>query len=371
MHFTLIASLVGCFTTTYLYFRYAWCCPSVNVWQRTIILAVLLSIVFFPMLASYKFEQPLGKYYITYRETLYIVFVSMVMLFTFTVFRDVVWLILHFINEKYHPITSNNLGKINLYTTIISIIFGLFSYYSGNSIPKLKTFEIKSEKIVEAKNVLMMSDLHIHRALRISKLKGIVEKANKLNPDVIVLVGDIFDDDIDRINDYLNIVKNLKAKKGVYVVTGNHEYYIGYGNALEIYKRMGWNFLENSGVSVYDDLYIGGVPDMTIVNRMRMIKDANLGKTFDDSKDSQYKILLSHTPTNFKDNNFDLELSGHTHGGQIFPFTAFVLLQTRYIAGWFNLSKKARLYVSRGTGQWGPQQRFLAPSEMTMFKFIK
>ena len=92
----------------------------------------------------------------------------------------------------------------------------------------------------------------------------------------------------------------------------------------------------------------------------------NLDEVFSGASDNQFKLLLSHRPLKFKKNSFDLMVSGHTHGGQVFPFMIFVYLALGYVSGLYDLEDEAKLYVSRGAGQWGPQMRFLAPSEITV-----
>ena len=161
-------------------------------------------------------------------------------------------------------------------------------------------------------------------------------------------------------------MKGLKAKEGIYFVTGNHEFYAGYKPTVETLKKLGFTFLENGGVSL-EDIYIAGIPD-TFSGHFYG-KNADLEKTFAESGDNRYRILLSHTPTDFgRQNNFNLEISGHTHGGQIFPFHILTLLHNKYLAGLYKRENNAHIYVTRGAGQWGPQMRFLAPSEITVIK---
>lgn len=100
-------------------------------------------------------------------------------------------------------------------------------------------------------------------------------------------------------------------------------------------------------------------------------RTANIEKAFAFADNNQFKILMSHTPTDFHaGNNFDLELSGHTHGGQIFPFHILTKIHNKYLAGMYDMENDAKIYVTSGSGQWGPQMRFLAPSEITLINIL-
>ena len=172
------------------------------------------------------------------------------------------------------------------------------------------------------------------------------------------------DDDVSKIAPITELLKGLKAKQGIYFVTGNHEFYTGYYTTTNALNQLGFKFLENDGVSL-GDIYIAGIPDT--FSGKYYGKEVDLSKAFAAAQDGQFRLLISHTPTKFKDASaFDLEVSGHTHGGQIFPFHFFAKLHNQYLSGRYDLGNSSQIYVSNGAGQWGPQMRFLAPSEITL-----
>lgn len=354
-----MTSILGTLTTILLYLRYIF----FSDFSKIIKLFGFLIFIFIgclPLFTDYKFEKYFGFLYPIYRYIMFFIFIMAIMLFTITIIRDIVWLVSFLFNKNLtNPFISALLPKINNITLIISFIISCFALYSGLKVPKIKNIEIRSEKILKDKKIVLLSDLHLHRVLSKKKLEGTVKKVNNIDSDAILIIGDTIDDETDRIKDHLKILKGLKSKN-IYFVAGNHENYIGHNESIKALKDLGFTFLENNGKLMDTDLYIGGIPDIFSGNKY------DLEKTFKEANPKNYKILMSHTPANFKDKNFDLEVAGHTHGGQIFPFVLFVYLSSPYVAGFYNLDENTKLYVSRGSGQWGPQMRFFAPSEITV-----
>ncbi len=358
-------SVLGSLAALLLFLRYCAFLPFA-LWAKVGFFVLFMLIGCLPMLAEYSFEEYLGKFYIPYRYVLYFLFITMVILFSLTVVRDVVWGVLRLFSAEFHPLSSPNLMKINLITIVLAFLIGGVALYDGTKVPNVKNISQTSAKILQDKKIVLLPDLHMHRALSVKKLQGIVEATNAQNPDVILLIGDMIDDEIERVKEQLNVLKGLKAKHGVYFVSGNHEFYHDFNKSTQALQNLGFKLLENEGVSLDKDLYLGGIPD--IHSRYLSGKNYDLNKTFAQAKPEQYKILMSHTPANFKETPFDLEVSGHTHGGQIFPFVFFIYAHAPYVAGWYDLNDTAKIYVSRGAGQWGPQMRFLAPAEITVLE---
>ena len=356
-------SFLGSLAALLLFCRY---CAFASVgmgWKITFFILFML-IACLPMLAEYNFEEYLGKYYIAYRYVLYFLFITMVILFSLTVVRDIIWSVLRIFSAEFRPLASPHLNVINVITIFLAFVIGGFSLYDGMKVPATKYISVSDPKILQDKKIVLLPDLHLHRALMPAKLQGIVAQTNAQNPDVILLIGDMIDDDISRVSEQLKILEGLKAKYGVYFVSGNHEFYHDFNKTSQALQNLGFKLLENDGVKIAEDLYLGGVPD--IHSQSLSHKKPDLDKTFAKALPQQYKILMSHTPANFEKTPFDLEVSGHTHGGQIFPFVFFIYAHAPYVAGWYDLNETAKLYVSRGAGQWGPQMRFLAPAEIAV-----
>ena len=358
-------SFLGSLAAVLLFLRYC-AFTTTNLWLKITWLVVFILIGCLPMLAEYRFEDYLGKFFVPYRYVLYFLFISMVILFSLTVVRDIIWGILRLFSSGFKPFASPHLMTINLITVALALIIGGIALYDGTKVPALKNISVSSPKITQNKKIVLLPDLHLHRALSTKKLQGIVDRTNTQNPDVVLLIGDMIDDDISRVAKQLDILSGLKAKHGVYFVSGNHEFYHDFAKTTNALQDLGFKLLENSGVNIDKDLYVGGIPD--IHSSYLSGKKYDLNKTFATASPEQYKILMSHTPANFKNTPFDLEVSGHTHGGQIFPFVFFIYAHAPYVAGWYDLNTDAKIYVSRGAGQWGPQMRFLAPAEITILE---
>lgn len=353
-----IVSFLGCLVTSYLFIRFA--LPLDIPFERKLwFCTAFISIGCFPLLSIYKFEPILKGFYPFYRYALYFIFIWAVILLTFSIVRDVMWFGAHLFGApglNCHDI----LIRTNKSVLVLSFLATISSLFSGIVVPRVKTITFESDKIKTEQKIVFLSDIHIHRVLSSKKIKGIVQKVNELAPDYILLGGDIVDDEVSRITDNIALLKDLKAK-GIYYASGNHEFYIGINSANKALDNLGMKRVENDGVSL-GDLFVGGIPDYT--TRIRMKGSVDFEKTFAKAGDHQYKILISHTPIDPKQ-KIDLVLSGHTHGGQIFPFHILELFHSKFIAGAYDLPDGGKLYVSRGAGQWGPQMRFFAPAEIT------
>lgn len=374
MAWAVMTSMLGSLITLLLYLRYI--LPlEVGMLQKVIIFCLCLVMGCFPLLASYGIESWLGKYYVAYRYVLYFVFISCVILLTVTAIRDILWGLAYGVDKlmDYHlissPFNKTWLTKLNLLTLAVSLVFSCSALYSGVKIPRIKTLTIVTDKLAQARKIAVLTDIHINRVVSTNKIRKIVERTNRQQPDAILLVGDILDDDLSSISQKVELLKELKAKEGVYFVTGNHEFYVSYTATVKTIQDLGITVLDNQGRTIGGQLYIAGVSDIPS-SRWYGIQ-VDLDKILESSKPEQYRILMSHTPTDFAtQNNFDLEVSGHTHGGQIFPFHIFAYLGNKYLAGLYTMPQQAKIYVSRGAGQWGPQMRFLAPSEISIINLV-
>lgn len=374
MSCALTTSSLGTLVTLMLCVRYI-CYLNLTTVQKLLWAILFIAIGCIPLLVSYRLEPILGKIFAPYRYSLYFVFIGCIILFCLTVARDGVWT-LGYILRKYtqygfsvSPLDSSWLSKLNLITLGISICITAIAAYSGTKTPRLKFVTLSSNKIQQPQTIAVLTDLHLERISSTTKIQSIVERVDQQQPDLILLVGDILDDTVDRISDTTKLLQQLQAKYGVYFVSGNHEFYVGYPDSILALQNLGFKFLENTGVAINSQLYLAGIPDLFSARKHGIAID--LAAAFQGSRDSQYRILMSHTPANFaRYANFDLAISGHTHGGQIFPFHIITALSNKYLAGLYRLSEQMQLYVSRGTGQWGPQMRFLAPSEITIIKLL-
>lgn len=368
MSWMIATALAGCSVTGYLFFRYTWCL-SLGLPAKIVVFALFMLLGCLPLLVGYNHEKALGGFYSFYRYALYFVFIFCVILFTITLLSDAVFGILCYATPWLRHMTYIGCWWFKYGNIVLALLFSVYALYAGTKVPGTKEVVLSSDKISAPQKIVLLSDIHVHRVISPDKVRGIVEKTNALEPDVILLAGDIIDDNVARVHDISLLLKGLRAKNGIYFVTGNHEFYAGYRETVAELKKLGFTFLENNGAALPGNIYLGGIADVRTAERLGIRVD--LEKTFAEAQPGQYRILMSHTPANFEQkNNFDLEVSGHTHGGQIFPFHILAKWYNRYLAGQYNMTNNAKIYVSRGAGQWGPQMRFLAPSEITLINLL-
>ncbi|MGK5088481.1 metallophosphoesterase [Bdellovibrionota bacterium FG-2] len=212
---------------------------------------------------------------------------------------------------------------------------------------------------------MQISDVHVGAILGAAFIKRIVEISNSLSPDLVALTGDLVDGTVEQMDSAFTGFQGLRAPSGVFSVTGNHEYYWGAPEWIAFQKALGIRVLLNEHEVVRKEgaaLVIAGVTDAGAD-----LEKALAGLPVDSGVK---KILLAHRPDCYEKADklgFDVQLSGHTHGGQFFPWSVFVAIAHRYYKGLARIGQMC-LYVNRGTGFWGPPVRFGVPSEITLLK---
>lgn len=308
-------------------------------------------------------------------DSLYVMFGTVFILFSMLIMRDFAWFLLYGVYRKLfrenwaiHPKNINLLDKANYLVVGLTAILVVYGLYGGLKEPALQTLEIKTSKVNKEMRLVMINDTHINRTTPVETVEKLVERVNALNPDIIVMVGDIADDKVEMLGLQMDALQKLKAKYPPLLSFGNHEFYNGLIPWQFKFKNMGFILMFNRGVELPDnDVFIAGIPDSHISNN-NPIWNVNFEKALQGSKNTDYRILLSHTP-DFVDylpkNRIDLQLSGHTHGGQIFPFQFLVKYANKYLSGLYEVNG-VKLYVSNGAGYWGPAMRLFAPSEITV-----
>jgi predicted MPP superfamily phosphohydrolase len=218
--------------------------------------------------------------------------------------------------------------------------------------------------------IAQISDLHVGPTISRLFVEKVVRRTNDLGADIIALTGDLIDGKPEVLRESCRPLASLKSRHGVFVVLGNHEFYWRAATWVTEYESMGFRPLNNVHQIIdYNDgrIAIAGVPDRASTGMAE-------GFRYDPEQAAQgiplaaYKILLAHQPKSSHEAQkfgFDLMLSGHTHGGQFFPFTLLVRLAERFVRGLYR-SGNLWIYVNRGTGYWGPPIRFLVPPEITL-----
>ncbi len=221
----------------------------------------------------------------------------------------------------------------------------------------------------EGTTIVQLTDLHIGPTIGRAWLEEIVRRTNALHPDVVAITGDLVDGDVEALRDAVSPLGDLRAKYGVYFVTGNHEYFSDADAWLAELGRLRVRVLRNERTSIGDDdassFDLCGIDDWTAARYPG--HGADLPKALAGRDTRRASVLLAHQPKAVHQAalmGVDLQISGHTHGGQIWPFGYLVKLQQPYLAG-LSRAGDTQIYVSRGTGYWGPPMRLGAPAEIT------
>ena len=223
--------------------------------------------------------------------------------------------------------------------------------------------------------IVQISDIHVGSTIKRGYLKAIVGAVNALKPDLVAVTGDLVDGSVARLGPHVAPLAELSARHGVYCVTGNHEYYSGADAWVVELRRLGLHVLMNQNAVLEHDgarLLVGGVTDFSAHHYDPAQRSDPQAALSGAPANVGMKLLLAHQPRSAPaaaEAGFDLQLSGHTHGGQFLPWNFFVRFQQPFTAG-LNRLKKLWVYTSRGTGYWGPPVRFGAPSEITRLRLV-
>lgn len=265
----------------------------------------------------------------------------------------------------------------NRHIFFISLLFSsvitTYGYFEAIAIrTELVTFRThKIPEEVGRLRIVQISDVHLGLMVGEKRLERILDQVKSANPDILVSTGDLVDGQMDNLSNLANMLREIPAKYGKFAITGNHEFYAGLARSLDFTEKAGFTILRGEGLSVSGLLNIAGVDDATGKHYgiWREVSEAALLSRFPREK---FTLLLKHRPQVDKDalGLFDLQLSGHAHKGQIFPFSLITMLYYPTHAGLLKLDKNSWLYVSRGSGTWGPPIRFLSPPEVTLIELV-
>jgi predicted MPP superfamily phosphohydrolase len=240
---------------------------------------------------------------------------------------------------------------------------------------------------LEGFTIAQLSDIHVGPTIKSAYIQRIVDAVNRLGADAIAITGDLVDGSVPELREHIAPLAGLRARHGTFVVTGNHEYYAGAHAWIAELRRLGLKVLLNEhvvlqtrnvrGAQTDEELFesalvLAGVTDFTAGHfDAAHASDPHLA-LHDAPPLVHTRVLLAHQPrsaTVAAAAGYQLQLSGHTHGGQFFPWNLFVPMQQPFTAGLHRL-QDMWIYVSRGTGYWGPPKRFGAPSEITLLTLV-
>lgn len=231
--------------------------------------------------------------------------------------------------------------------------------------------------------VAQISDIHVGPTIKTQYLQRIVDRVNGLNANMVAITGDLVDGSVAELGHHVAPLAQLRSTHGSFFVTGNHEYYSGAHSWIDALRAMGIQVLMNEHVQLQHSIdtqdpepalmVVAGVADYSAHHFDEAHRSDPHKAIANAPEHAVFKLLLAHQPRSAAaaaKAGFDLQLSGHTHGGQFWPWNMFVPLQQPFTAGLHKL-EALWVYTSRGTGYWGPPKRFGAPSEITHLRLVR
>jgi len=252
----------------------------------------------------------------------------------------------------------------------LSALLVIYGYIDAQRI-RVKHLEIETKHILPGNGklrIVQISDVHVGIIIREKRIDPILEKVREAGPDIFVSTGDLLDGELDNIMNDAKRFAAIETKYGKFAVLGNHEYYAGLKRSIEFTEAAGFKLLRDEFTRVAG-ITIFGEDDITGRKSGETQKSRYFQKELSQEKNS-FILVLKHQPYIDEEARFNLQLSGHTHGGQLFPFGLITKLYFSKNYGLHELAPGKLLYVSRGTGTWGPPVRVFAPPEITVIDLI-
>jgi uncharacterized protein len=297
-------------------------------------------------------------------------------LFVFTLLREFFLLGAHLLLSAPHAAA--------LVDTSARCVVGLTAFVTlaGLSVarrsPQIVHVDIPVRGLPEELNgfsIAQISDVHVGPTIKSGFVRNVVARVNALDADLIAVTGDLVDGSVQDLSAHTAPLAELRARHGVYFVTGNHEYYSGERAWTAEIRRLGLQVLKNEHVLLNHrgaSLILAGVTDLSAHHFNAAESSDPVAALRGAPAHAGAKILLAHQPNSAPaaaEAGFDVQISGHTHGGQFWPWNLFVGFFQPFTRGLYRL-KNLQVYVSRGTGYWGPPNRFAVPSEITRIRLV-
>ncbi len=297
-------------------------------------------------------------------------------LISLVIIRDLAAFLMEYLTPNYNAdvFYGKEALVIMLVAPLLLIFLGTLVVRVG---PQVKNMPLRFKNLptgLEDLRILHITDLHISSSLPVSFVAKLVDRVNKLKPDLIVYTGDILDSQAIRHLPEFALLKKMESRLGQFYVPGNHEYYWDVDQGLAAFRSVGFKVLinETAHLNIQNSLLqIAGIPDPAA--RMFKKEEPDFDKVGLDLKPDGFKVLLSHQPSLAQTactKGFDLQLSGHTHGGQFFPWNLLIGFFQKYPKGLYRI-QDMQLYVNQGTGYWGPSLRLGTYCELTVITLKK
>ena len=314
-------------------------------------------------------------------------------LFVLTALRDVALLVLNLADMVLPgrlPLVQLSMQSAEA-VPVLALLVTALGFLNARRTPAVVRVDVPIKGLPGALHgftLAQISDIHVGPTIKQAYLQRIVGKVNALGADVVAITGDLVDGSVAALAAHVAPLAGLQSRHGTFFVTGNHEYYSGAQAWIDELRRLGLTVLMNEHVVLHhgNALHGDAQDDSQIMAPLVLAGVTDFGAHhFDEAHRSDphaaiegappaalVRVLLAHQPRSAAaaaSAGFDLQLSGHTHGGQFYPWNLFVRFQQPFTAGLGKL-QNLWVYTSRGTGYWGPPKRFGAPSEITAIRLV-
>jgi hypothetical protein len=298
-------------------------------------------------------------------------------LFVLTLVRDVVVIALLLARLVGAKVSDHWLDLSASGVVAVALLVTLAGFYNARKAPRVKTVDIPLKDLppaLQGFRIAQISDMHVGPTIKRPAMKYVVAKINQLQVDVVAITGDLVDGNVYELSRHVAPLAGLRSSHGTFFVTGNHEYYSGVHPWLKYLPSLGVRVLLNEHVIIlhkHAPIVIAGVTDFSAASYDTSHR-TDVALAITGAPRAAVKVLLAHQPRSSaaaEQAGFDLQLSGHTHGGQFLPWNFFVRFQQPFTAGLHRV-KDMLVYVSRGTGYWGPPKRLGSPSEITLLRLV-
>lgn len=364
--FAAVVLIVAVLMTKYLIFSLVCAFPGLKQFRKLLNLLYVLNLAGFALFKERTFLNTKAAEIVSL--VIYFYFTFLFVFVAYGIFCEILVFVRRFFKNLYEKHLSPGKRKIILAAFLLIALDTVAAGWLLAQNVVIKNFEVKNQKIGQYTRVVQISDIHFSRVIDERFAEKIVPMINDLKPDLVLFTGDYMDKGIENPEKIAEIMNKIEAPMGKFAISGNHEFITGYFDCIDFIEKNGFEFMDGRVENIGRNIVIGGVMD-------RSAESSNVyyhedSKVLNQFQSGNFNIYLKHRPEleDGDSSHFDLMLSGHTHGGQIFPFTILVKIFNRYLAGLYELEGGAKLYVSRGTGAWGPPVRFGATPEITLIE---
>ncbi|CAN5242376.1 metallophosphoesterase [soil metagenome] len=298
-------------------------------------------------------------------------------MFVLTVGRDAVLLVCWLLSLSDLAVPIAAIGQWTAVAVLaLATLASSVGYRNARAVPRVAEVDVRIVDLpaaLDGLRIVQISDLHVGPTIKAAQMQAIVDVVNRLDADFVAITGDLVDGSVAALAADVAPLGTMRSRFGSFFVTGNHEYYSGADAWVAQVRSIGIRVLMNEHVVIERagaKLVLAGVTDFGAQHFDPAQRSDPVRALAGAPADASVRILLAHQPrsaTAAAAAGFDLQLSGHTHGGQFFPWNLFVRLQQPWVAGLARLGK-LQVYISRGSGYWGPPKRLGAPSEITSIR---